>query len=212
MILDAPDNSAEERLRARLGAGARQDAAGAPADALRLARHGLAFFARHLNALTDQDLGMPSRVPGWRRAHVVAHVSLSARAQALALAALRGQPPEDEFDWTPDIDLAASLPARALRHLFDHAHVHVNVEWRDLSSAQWDQTVSLGPTDVATARDLPAQHAGLLWWSAVALNAAATEDEIPRGVDLPRGPLQAMATGAAHSMPARAGTSTRPEH
>jgi maleylpyruvate isomerase len=209
MIIAAPNIPGEDALRARLGVGARQDAPGAPADALRLARHGMAFFARHLNDLSDRDLDQPSRVPGWRRAHVVAHVSLAARAQALALADMRGQPPEDDFDWTPDVDLTATLPTRALRHLYEHAHVHINVEWRDLTTAQWGQNVALDSTQMGPASDLPLQHAALLWWGAVALNTAATESEIPRGLGLPPGPLQSMTPRHAATNPANAGGPTR---
>jgi maleylpyruvate isomerase len=181
-----------DNLRSRLGKGARFDAEGAPTDALRLARHGMAFFARHLNALSDDQLSDPAHVKGWTRAHVVAHVSIEARSQALALTALRGQVLEDDFDWDPDVDLTATLPPRALRHLYDHAHVHVNVEWRDLASADWSRTVALSPDDRLPAQDLPLRQAGLLWWGTVALNASARPDDIPTGIAAPSGPLGAL--------------------
>jgi maleylpyruvate isomerase len=181
-----------EGLRSRLGKGARFDAVAAPADALRLARHGMAVFARQLNALSDDQLAEPARVKGWTRAHVVAHVSIEARSQALALTALRGQALEDEFDWEPDVDLTATLPPRALRHLYDHAHVHVNVEWRDLASADWSRTVDLSADARMQAQDLPMRLAGLLWWGAVALNASASPQDIPTGIVAPPGPLQAI--------------------
>lgn len=205
MIMAAPNMSGEAALRARLGVGARHDAPGAPSEGLRLARHGMAFFARQLNGLSDADLGQPSRIPSWQRAHVVAHVSLEARTQALALAALRGQLPEDDFGWTPDLDLTASLPTRALRHLYEHAHVHINVEWRDLTTAQWGQPVTMETGEAATASDLPLHHAALLWWGAVALNTGAAANEIPRGLYLPPGQLHAMATLPADTIPAPAG-------
>jgi maleylpyruvate isomerase len=181
-----------ESLRSRLGKGARFDAVGAPADALRLARHGMAFFARQLNALSDDQLAEPARVKGWTRAHVVAHVSIEARSQALALAALRGQLLEDDFDWDPDVDLTATLPPRALRHLYDHAHVHVNVEWRDFASADWSRTVDLSPDDRVPVQELPLRQARLLWWGAIALNASAGPDDIPTGIAAPPGPLKAI--------------------
>jgi maleylpyruvate isomerase len=181
-----------ETLRSRLGKGARFDAVGAPADTLRLARHGMAFFARHLNALSDDQLAESARVKGWTRAHVVAHVSIEARSQALALTALRGQALEDDFDWDPDVDLTATLPPRALRHLYDHAHVHVNVEWRDLASADWSRIVDLSPHHRVPVQELPPRQAGLLWWGAVALNTTARPDDIPTGIAAPSGPLRAL--------------------
>jgi maleylpyruvate isomerase len=174
-----------DQLRARLGPGARYDASGAPVEALSHARRGMAFFARHLNALPDEGLAMPSRIAGWHRAHLVAHVSLQARALAVALAALRGQVSDEDEDWSNDIDLAATLPPRALRHLFEHAHVHVNVEWRDLSTAHWARTVALSDGGTIPTQDLPMRQAGLLWWGAVALGMGASEDEIPASVICP---------------------------
>jgi maleylpyruvate isomerase len=182
-----------DQLRSRLGKGARFDAEGAPADALRLARHGMAFFARHLNALSDDQLVGPSLVPGWTRAHVVAHVSIAARAQALAVTDLRGGPLDDEFDWEPDVDLTSTLPARALRHLYDHAHVHLNVEWRDLGTSDWTRTIAFAGVERFPVPDLPRSQAALLWWGAVALNAVATADEIPATIAAPSGPLAAIA-------------------
>ena len=180
------------QLRTRLGKGARFDAEGAPALPLRLARHGMAYFSRQLNELSDEALLGPSRIAGWNRAQVVAHVCIEARAQALGLAALRGQALDEEFDWDPDIDLTATLPPRALRHLFDHAHVHVNVEWRDLATADWANMVTLPTAERLAARGLPGRQARLLWWGAVALNASAAEGEIPAGVTPPEGPLAAL--------------------
>lgn len=180
------------QLRSRLGKGARFDAPGAPAGALLLARRGMAFFARQLNMLTDQDLAGPSLLAGWRRAHVVTETSVAARSQALLLTALRGGVLDDEFDWEPDVDLTATLPPRALRHLFDHAHVHLNVEWRDLAAAGWSGRVAVAPGETLPVSDLPLRHASVLWWGAVALNGPASAAEIPAGVPAPPGPLAAI--------------------
>lgn len=182
----------EDQLRSRLGKGARFDADGAPATALRLARHGMAFFARQLNMLTDDELSGRSQVSGWTRAHIVALVSIAARSQALALTDLSGKALDDEFAWDPDVDLTATLPPRALRHLYDHAHVHLNVEWRDLASADWSHLITLPPDERLPVQDLPMRQAGLLWWGAVALKASASWDEIPAAVAAPPGPLNAI--------------------
>ncbi|MET1156374.1 maleylpyruvate isomerase N-terminal domain-containing protein, partial [Arthrobacter sp.] len=55
---------------------ARQDLAQNPdlKSALRTARRGTVFFGRKLNELSDDELAAPSLLPGWTRAHVVAHV------------------------------------------------------------------------------------------------------------------------------------------
>jgi hypothetical protein len=36
--------------------------------------------------------------------------------------------------------MTVTLPARALRFLYTHSDIHLNVEFRDLSSSQWDMS------------------------------------------------------------------------
>jgi maleylpyruvate isomerase len=119
-----PDEEARDALRARQGAGARYDAPVAPHDQLLLARRGAAFFARVLNELTDRELDAPSACDGLSRRHIVSEVSLS----------------EDEEAWQPNMPMTVTLPARALRFLYTHSDIHLNVEFRDLSSSQWDMS------------------------------------------------------------------------
>lgn len=40
-----------------------------------------------------------------------------------------------------NIAFGATLPSHALRYLFQHSVVHLNVEWRDLSEAGWAASV-----------------------------------------------------------------------
>ena len=40
-----------------------------------------------------------------------------------------------------EIEFGATLSPIALRHLFDHSAVHLNVEWRDLPGDAWHHTV-----------------------------------------------------------------------
>lgn len=177
------DDSARTELRARQGAGARYDAPSAPAEDLLLARRGTAFFARKLMELDDSGLFQPSAVPGLTRAHVVAKVSYAARAHALAFDMLTGADTGD-YDPNLDIGLATTFPARALRHLFKHSEVHLNVCWRDLSSVQWDQTVTLPDGTGAVARMLPLRRAAMIWQSAIDLGNGASVRDMPEGIKL----------------------------
>lgn len=170
---DDPDALARRRLRERQGAGARYDAASAPADHLLLARRGTAFFARILNGLTDAELDAPSDVPGWSRAHVVAHVGYHARALArLVEAARQGAAEEclaEPEAQVEDVDFGATLPRHALRYLFRHSATHLDVEWRDLDDAGWARTVrSLSGADVAIATT-PLARAHEIWARAAEL-------------------------------------------
>lgn len=169
-------------LKARQGEGARYDAPSAPADDLLLARRGTAYFARYLNNLTDAELFGPSNRPGVSHAYLVAEVSYAARHQAMALASLMEPAATgmgDEEPVFPAHDLAATLPARALRFLFHHTEVHLNVCWRDLSDIDWGRDVTLSDGHVLSARSMPLIRACEVWKGALELGNGARKEDIP---------------------------------
>ncbi len=173
-------DQARADLWARQGAGARRDAPEAPAAALALARLGTAFFARKLNELTDDALYQPSVVAGWSRAQVVCDVAYHARAISRQVeAATAGLTVPSFGDLTPEVDLGATLPPRALRHLFDHAAIHLNVVWRDLHAAGW-QAVGAGETGVLRPLSAtPREQAQRLWIRAIHLGNGARLRDLP---------------------------------
>ncbi|WP_239073169.1 maleylpyruvate isomerase N-terminal domain-containing protein [Sediminihabitans luteus] len=152
-------------------------------DDLLLARRGTAYFSRVLGRLSDADLEEPSLVDGWRRRHVVAHVGYHARALARAVEELRtGSPaPSAEADEAREVevDLGASLPAVALRHLHAHAAVHLDVEWRDLDADRWGDVLTLGDGRQVPVARTPRERAEVVWLGALRLGSGA------RAVDLP---------------------------
>lgn len=178
-----PQDIERTRLRERQGAGARYDAPQAPAQDLLLARRGTAYFARQLNWLADADLGAPSTVAGQTRRHVVAEVAFQARRIArLVEAARKGldretlSEPDAQIE---DMELAVSLPAHALRHLFKHSEVHLNVEWRDLSDSGWSRRVrSLDGEDVGVSAT-PLMRARTIWAAALRLGGRGRLDDLP---------------------------------
>lgn len=161
-------DEARAALVARQGRGARYDAASAPSADLSLARRGTAYFARKLNEQADADLALPSARPGWSRQRVTADVALRARAIAQAIEDANGLVSDERAETdAAALDLAETLPARALRNLVAHAGIHLNVVWRDLTDAQWDVPVTL---DAATpARATPRILAQVIWRGALAL-------------------------------------------
>ncbi|MEP3114634.1 maleylpyruvate isomerase N-terminal domain-containing protein [Nisaea sp.] len=175
----------EERaaLRARLGSGARYDAPMAPAEDLILARRGTAYFARKLNELADSDLDAPSLASGWSRRHVVAYIGYHARALTrLADWGRTGvetpmHASTEERD--AEIDLGATLPAQALRHLYTHSAVHLNVVWRDLEDAQWDAIVRTLDGSAIRLRELPLLRAREIWHSAFELGNGGAVWDLP---------------------------------
>lgn len=145
--MSAPGDPARAALALRLGPRARQDAAGAPAADLALARAGTAYVARLLNDLPDAALGGASLRPDWTRAALFAALSCQARALArLVEGARTGICPATPGAGASaaEIALGATLPPRALRHLVSHAAIHLNVEWRDLDDAGWTRVVADG--------------------------------------------------------------------
>lgn len=162
---------ARQALIERQGKGARYDAPGAPAADLLQARRLTAQVARLLNDTPDAALyrtGQPSL------AGRIARLSLEARRMGEAIAALRagqGVPP-----LVPDpaeVDFAAHLPPRALRHLFDHTRVHLNVEWRELRDEDWAARMVPGDGPPVALADLPRLRAEALAKVSAAFLAAS---------------------------------------
>jgi maleylpyruvate isomerase len=168
-------------LRQRQGAGARYDTASAPAVELGWARLGTAYFARKLNEIKDDELDEPTLIPGWSRRRLIAHVGYQARALTRIVEAARtGQPVQEVPEEQQGVEAnAATLPARALRNLFHHSEVHLNVEWRDLTGIDWQDSVVLpGGTAIPIAQT-PAIRARVVWVHAVDLNNLGSFRDFP---------------------------------
>lgn len=177
---------ARQELRDRQGQGARYDAANAPATALALSRRGTAYFARKLNELRDDMLSAPCGVPDWSRRHLIAFVGYQARGLCRLAQGVNGGPVEGMYASAEardaEIVRGASLPDRALRFLFDHSEVHLNVEWRDLPDAAWDRSVTTFDGQVRQSRDLPMERAKLLWVAAIQLENGGRPRDIPGAI------------------------------
>lgn len=189
---------ARAALHERQGPGARYDAPDAPARELDWARRGTAYFARKLNELSDVELNGESRSPGWTRRHVIACVAYHARMLTRVTETARTGAALPLYE-TPtqrdeEIEDGATLPAGALRHLVAHANIHLNVEWRDLQTAEWDSALPFEyPT---TARATPWMRAKQVWLRALDLENGADPRDFPRDflaallADLPGGLVQ----------------------
>jgi len=169
-------------------------------DGLLQARRGTAFFARKLNELTDAELDGDSLLPGWTRRHVVAHVGYNARAVArlvewAATGVETPMYPSVEIR-NHEIDFGATLSPIALRNLFDHSAVHLNVEWRDLPADNWHHKVKTVQGRVVPAEETVWMRTREVWVHAVDLDNGATFKDIPAPV-LER--LLADITGAWHA-------------
>ncbi|MFF1385277.1 maleylpyruvate isomerase family mycothiol-dependent enzyme [Arthrobacter sp. NPDC058288] len=150
------------------------------------ARRGTAFFARKLNELTDADLDGDSLLPGWTRRHVVAHVGYNARAIARLIewAATGVETPmyASTSVREHEINFGATLPPIALRHLFDHSAVHLNVEWRDLPADAWHHKVKTAQGRIVPAEETVWMRTREVWLHAVDLDNGAAFKDIPAPV------------------------------
>ncbi len=177
-------DEARAALRLRQGLGARYDAAEAPADALALARRGTAYFARKLNELSDAALYEPGKVAGLTRAGIVCSVAYQARGIARQVEAVTlglAVPPlyDSEALHLEEILLGATLPPRAIRHLFDHAAIHLDVVWRDLPGALWDASAPGEDGQNRPLRLTATERARVLWRGAFDLGNGARLRDLP---------------------------------
>ncbi len=163
-------------LVARQGAGARYDAVDAPLDTLLLARRGTAYFSRLLNTLQDEALVD-------NRARIVAQTGYHARgiARLMQWARTGSETPEHASQQALDDEvlIGTSLPARALRGLFDHSAIHLDVEWRDLPGAAWDAPLTQLDGTAIAARDTPLIRARTIWHAALELDAGGRITDLP---------------------------------
>jgi maleylpyruvate isomerase len=127
--------------------------------------------------LRDDEFDRPSLLPGWARAHVIAHVGYQARslARLIECARIGDDHSLGLFECeAADIALGSTLPPRALRHLFDHAAKHLNVEWRDLTDEQWNASVG-----GVRLRDTPWLRARETWLHTVYLSNSGSFADFP---------------------------------
>ncbi|MEO0359617.1 MAG: hypothetical protein AAF322_00815, partial [Pseudomonadota bacterium] len=126
----------------RSGVGARFDAPEAPARDLLLVRRATSDLARRLAAAPDDELAARDGI-GSPTGLAIAELAVAARRLAIALAAVRGASTDHPHPH-PEPRAAATLPPRALRHLFSHATIHLDVEWRDLPGPLWNAVLPNG--------------------------------------------------------------------
>jgi maleylpyruvate isomerase len=150
---------------------------------LLLARRGTAYFSRKLNELHDDEFDAPSLLPGWTRRHLVAHVGYNARAIVrLTQWAETGieQPMYEspEARWR-EIEYGATLSPVALRNLSEHAAVHLNVQWRDLTDAAWRAEVRTSQGRIVPASTTIWMRTREVWLHAVDLDNGGSYAHFP---------------------------------
>jgi maleylpyruvate isomerase len=175
-------DEARGELRARQGAGARYDAASASARELDWARRGTAYFTRLLNGLDEGQLDDASEIAGVPRRRIVAYIGLEGRLLAELVGRAALPQPEASAGPIPGVDAlrsAVSLPTHALRNLFNHSAVHLDVEWRDLDEAQWQASVKCPTGENVVIAQTPLLRAISIWQAAGRLRVGARSGDVP---------------------------------
>lgn len=179
-------NLAKAELRRRQGAGARYDAPSAPALELGWVRLGTGYFARILNGMDDAQFDEPSRFANVSRRQVVTRIGLEARLLGEMIGSLRnGKLGLPIPSLTPSSDRTcadATLPIYALRNLFIHSAIHLNVEWRDLNDSEWNDVVQCEDGKRIEIRSTPQRRAISIWSAAIDLRLGGRMSDIPRSL------------------------------
>lgn len=149
---------------------------------LQLVRSGTAFFCIKLAELKDAEFSEPSLLPGWTRAHLVAHVAQNARGvarltrwAATGVETLMYEPGQRDAE----LEHGGSLPAAELRDLSDEGIAHLNAAWRGLPADAWTHEVKNGVGSPVPASVTPWMRAREVWLHALDLNNGATVNDLP---------------------------------
>ncbi|MBM9468137.1 maleylpyruvate isomerase family mycothiol-dependent enzyme [Nakamurella leprariae] len=150
------------------------------------ARLGQASFSRALNEVRNDRLATPSALPGWSRAHVIAHVGYNARGinRLVDWAGTGIETPmyPDPAARAAEIALGATLSGRALRHLSDHAAIALDVAWRDLPADRWTHPVRTALGRIVPVSETVWMRTRETWLHAVDLDTGARLVDIPARV------------------------------
>lgn len=153
---------------------------------LELARRGAEFFGRRLQALTDDELGGDSLLPGWTRRQVVAHVVSNAGAlgrlaywadtgiETVMYASLEAR--------NAEIEAGSMLSPDALREAWADSTVDLERRWHALPDDRWSVAVRNGQGAMVPLRETVWMRTRELWIHAVDLNHGDGFSELPEEV------------------------------
>jgi maleylpyruvate isomerase len=144
---------------------------------------GTELLARAVAALPDDALRGPSALPGWSRAHVVAHVARNAEALTrLATWARTGVEtpmyPSREHR-AAEIESSARFPADVLRHELTTTAEDLDAALAALDETGWQAQVRSALGRPLPAAEIPWMRVREVWLHAVDLDAGVTVTALP---------------------------------
>ena len=150
-----------------------------------------ALFLGALDSLSDEALAEPSLLPGWTRAHVVAHAHGNAlavgRLASWAATGTESRMYESREARNAEIEQLAALPPAELRSLVHTSAADLDRALDGLTPQQWEQ-----PVVTATGRTVPASEIPWIRAREAAVHAVDLDAGVGFG-DLPTDLLSAIA-------------------
>lgn len=159
-------------------------------DRLAMVDQGTAWFLAEVEGMRDEQFLHPSLLPGWSRAHVVAHVGLNAEAigNLVTWATTGVETPmyPDVATRNADIDELAQAGPGTIVERLDRACIDLDAALRAMPEDAWQ-------AEVRTARGRPVAAQAILWMRAreVWLHAVDLGSGLQVG-DLPEVLLEAL--------------------
>lgn len=153
------------------------------ADSLRWMAQGTAIFLDALATVSDEELARPSRLPGWTRRHLVAH--LAGNAEGLLNLTHWARTGEETPMYASaeqravDIEAGATRPATELREWAARAGETLGVRLADLDERQWRRQVRTTRGGAISAERIPWLRAREVMIHAVDLGAEVEFDDLP---------------------------------
>lgn len=157
-----------------------------PDTMLEWAAKGTAAFEAAAEWLTDAGFSRPSHLPGWSRAHVVAHVARNAQALVNLLTWARTGAETPMYasgdQRAREIEEGARRPAGPLRSELLAADGRLAAELTALPDECWGATVRTARGREVPASQVPWMRVREVWVHTVDLNTDATFDDVPHEV------------------------------
>jgi maleylpyruvate isomerase len=147
---------------------------------------GTEFLVREVEALPDDAFREPCALPGWTRAHLIAHLARNAEALTrLATWARTGVEtpmyPDPEAR-AADIESSAKAPVATLRAELVSTAEDLDSALAALDERTWQATVRSAQGRAMPATDVPWMRIREVWLHAVDLDSGAVLDDVPPDV------------------------------
>jgi maleylpyruvate isomerase len=151
---------------------------------LALAGEGQLSFDRLVRDLDPGKLQGESLLPGWTRAHVIAHIGYNARALARlvqwARTGIENPMYKSAESRADEIDLGSALSRTGLIRLSSQEAALLEEAWTDLPEDRWAYEVRNAQGRMIPISETIWMRARELWLHAIDLNNGATVQDIPR--------------------------------